>query len=54
MDGTIEHTGWTMFCSLKKYYTNTTNDNMHIDDITAYIVEPMEKWVDSFLPINDV
>ena len=37
-----------------KDYNNTTNDNMHIDDRTAYIMEPMAKWGDSFLPIHDV
>ena len=35
-------------------YTNTTNDNIHRDDRTAYIVEPMAKWGDSFLPIHDL
>ena len=42
------------FLVYKKDYNNTTNDNMHIHDRTAYIVEPMTKWGDSFLPINEV
>ena len=32
------------FVVYNKYYTNTTDDNMHIDDRTAHIVEPMKKW----------
>ena len=32
------------FVVYNKDYTNTTNDNMHIDDRTADIVEPMAKW----------
>ena len=44
----------TCFVVYNKGYTKTTNDNMHIDDRTAYIMEPMAKWGDSFLPIPDV
>ena len=42
------------FVAHNKEYTNTTNDNMHIDDRTAYIVESIAKWGDFFLPIHDV
>ena len=42
------------FVVYNKDYTKTTNDNMHMDDRTAYIVEPMAKREDSFLPISDV
>ena len=36
-----------------KDYTNTTNDNMHTDDRTAYIVELIAKWGYLFLIIHD-
>ena len=42
------------FVVYNKYYANSTNDNMHIDDRTAYIVDPMPKWGDLFLPIHDL
>ena len=42
------------FVVYNKDYTDTTHYNMHIDDRTAYIVELMEKWGDSYLPIHDV
>ena len=42
------------FVVYNKDYTKTTIDNIHMDDRTAYIVEPMAKWGDSFLPIPDV
>ena len=42
------------FVFYNKDYNKTTNDNMHIDNRTAYIVEPMVEWGDSFLPIPDI
>ena len=42
------------FVVYNKDYTKTTNDNIHIDDRTAYIMEPLAKWGDSFLPISNV
>ena len=42
------------FVVYNKDYTNIINNNMRIDGRTAYIMEPMTKWGDSFLPIHDV
>ena len=42
------------FVTYNKDYNNTTNNNIHIYDKTAYIVDPMEKWGDLFLPIHDM
>ena len=42
------------FVVYNKDYTKTANNNMHIDDRTAYIVEPMTTWGDLFLPTPDV
>ena len=41
------------FAVYNKNYTKTTNDNLHMDDRASYIVEPMAKWRDVFLPIPD-
>ena len=41
------------FVVYTKDYNKTTNDNLRMDDKTAYIVEPMTKRRDSFLPVYD-
>ena len=32
------------FVVYNKYYTKTTNDKLHMDDRTAYVVEFMSQW----------
>ena len=39
------------FVAYNKDYAKTPHDNIHMDERTAYIVEPMKKWGNSFLPI---
>ena len=39
------------FVVYNKDYDNTTNYNIHTDDRTSYIAEPMKQWGDSFLPM---